>query len=189
MVVRSLSRGMVASWLRRTVPGRVLPLVLSIRRLRTIAFRFISELDIRYRRSPIVVNGEPGLRRGPRAGDRLPDAPVVRDGRATWLHAEITGPYFHLLLCGPTASWDRAQLEGIAERYADLVVVIRLTRERVPGVLRDAAGAVLHQLGVSKAAQFLIRPDGHVGFRCGGTDLSGVVEYLRRWLIDPPMCV
>ena len=44
------------------------------------------QLGIGYRRSPAVEEGRPALRRGPRAGDRLPDARVVRDGSpAGWV--------------------------------------------------------------------------------------------------------
>ena len=35
----------------------------------------------RYRSSPAVQEGRPGLRRGPRAGDRLPDVRIARDGQ------------------------------------------------------------------------------------------------------------
>ena len=31
-------------------------------------------------------------------------------------------------------------------------------------------------------AQYLIRPDGHIGYRCGGTDLDGLQHYLAHWL-------
>jgi hypothetical protein len=27
----------------------------------------------------------------------------------------------------------------------------------------------------------LVRPDGHIGYLCGGTDLGGVERYLARW--------
>ena len=41
---------------------------------------FVSELNIRYRRSPLVLEGKPKLRAGPKAGDRLPDARVEPSG-------------------------------------------------------------------------------------------------------------
>ena len=28
----------------------------------------------------------------------------------------------------------------------------------------------------------LVRPDGHIGYRSGGTDLRGLEHYLARWL-------
>jgi hypothetical protein len=37
---------------------------------------------------------------------------------------------------------------------------------------------------VKGTAQYLIRPDGHIGYRCGGTDLNGLQRYLTRWFPD-----
>jgi hypothetical protein len=33
--------------------------------------------------------------------------------------------------------------------------------------------------------QYLVRPDGHVGYRAGGTDITGLARYLSRWLPGP----
>jgi hypothetical protein len=60
--------------------------------------------------------------------------------------------------------------------------VHRLTRHATPGALHDLNGDTLDRLGVDDAAQFLVRPDGHVGYRTAGTDLCGVERYLARWL-------
>jgi len=32
------------------------------------------------------------------------------------------------------------------------------------------------------AAQLLVRPDGHIGYRAGGTGVAGLHRYLKRWL-------
>src|ERR687897_3055749 len=68
----------------RLVP-RLVPLVLRFRTGRGYGFRTVAQLAIRYRRSPLSVEGPSPPRRGPRAGDRLPDAPVRRDGEADTL--------------------------------------------------------------------------------------------------------
>jgi hypothetical protein len=52
----------------------VLPLGLGFDRAVASGFRTLAQLNIGYRHSPAVQEGRPGLRRGPRAGDRLPDA-------------------------------------------------------------------------------------------------------------------
>jgi hypothetical protein len=51
-------------------------------------------------------------------------------------------------------------------------------------VLRDPRGRARLRLGVGggHAAHFLVRPDGHIGYRAQGTDLTGLGDYLRRWL-------
>jgi 2-polyprenyl-6-methoxyphenol hydroxylase-like FAD-dependent oxidoreductase len=168
--------------LLRTWAPRMAPLVLRLPTLRARGFRAIAQLDVGYRHSPIVQEGTPGLRRGPHAGDRLPDAQVTRDGQVCWLGDALGAPGFHLLLCGLTGAWDAARLDALRERYASLVAVHHLARHAASGALHDPDGAALTRLGVTQAAQYLVRPDGHIAFRSGGTDLDGVTGYLARWL-------
>jgi hypothetical protein len=33
-----------------------------------------------------------------------------------------------------------------------------------------------------EAAQYLVRPDGHIGYRSRGTDTLGAERYFARWL-------
>ncbi len=181
LFTRGVSAGRLAGWFRREIVARLLPRVLQSRRLRAYAFHFISELGVRYRASPAVTEGRPRLRLGPKPGDRLPDARVARDGVATYLHQEVVGPRLCLLLCGDPHSWDRVRAAQLASRYAELLGVEYLTRTSVPGLLVDQHDEALRRLGVGEAGQYLVRPDGHIGFRCGGRDLGAVATYLARW--------
>lgn len=182
---RAMSASPLVAWVRRTVVPRVLPRILGSKPLRAFAFRFISELGIHYRGSPAVTEGAPRLRAGPKAGDRLPDAPLVRDGRRTYLQQELAGPHLQLLLCGPPEIWDRSRVADLTGRYAGLFMVHHLTRIEAPGAIIDSRGEALARLGVggvADAAQYLVRPDCHIGFRCAGRDLQGVGRYLASIL-------
>jgi hypothetical protein len=66
--------------LRTELVPRVLPLGLGFDRAVASGFRTLARLNIGYRHSPAVQEGRPGLRRGPRAGDRFPRCPR-RPGR------------------------------------------------------------------------------------------------------------
>jgi hypothetical protein len=186
LVTRVMSPGRVGSWVRREVVARLLPRVLSSRRLRASAFHFVSELGIHYRGSPLASEGAPRLDYGPVAGDRLPDARITRDGRETSLQRELAGPGLHLLLCGPIAAWDRNRLDQLAARWRAPVVTEHLAPHASRDVLVDTHGEALRRLGVSGSAQYLIRPDGYVGFRCAGTDPTDMDAYLRRWFAPAP---
>jgi hypothetical protein len=181
---RSMSSSAAAAWVRRVVVARLLPRVMRAERIRAVAFRFVSELGIQYRASIAVIEGTPRLGNGPRAGNRLPDATVTLDGQSTTLQRELGGPHFHLLLCGSTDGWQSraAELTDIAERHGDVLRVHRLTRSAAPGVMTDESGDALSRLGAREAAQYLIRPDGYVAYRCAGTTLGGAETYLARWL-------
>jgi hypothetical protein len=104
----------------------------------------------------------------------------VRDrGEARTLHGAVSAPGFHLLLCGPVAAWPAAGAE-FEDRWRGLVTVHRVTRDDFPGALHDHSGEVWHRLGLhdTSVVHYLVRPDGHIGYRSGGTDLSGVHAYL-----------
>ena len=55
-----------------------------------------------------------------------------------------------------------------------------------PGALHDQDRQVFTRLGVESTAQYLVRPDGHIGYRCGGDDLAGLQRYLAHWLPNAP---
>jgi hypothetical protein len=67
-----------------------------------------------------------------------------------------------------------------------MLTVHHLTREATPGVLQDLDGQTFTRLGVTDAAQYLIRPDSHIGYRSSGTDLDGLRNHLTRWLPNTP---
>jgi 2-polyprenyl-6-methoxyphenol hydroxylase-like FAD-dependent oxidoreductase len=173
---RVMSGSAVAAWFRRTIVARVLPLVFRSARLRGWAFRFVSELAISYRGSSSVVEGRPRLQAGPRAGDRLPDADITRAGQRTHLQEALSPTTFTLLLCGRLENWESSAITNLADKYAGLLEVRLLGRGGGLDVLVDGADA-LARLGLfaaADAAQYLVRPDGYIAFRCAGSDLRAV---------------
>jgi 2-polyprenyl-6-methoxyphenol hydroxylase-like FAD-dependent oxidoreductase len=178
---RVISGGKLAGWIRRVAMPRVLPCAIGSAWLRAAAFRFVSELGIRYRHSPAVVEGAPRLRGGPRPGDRLPDMGLTINGSAFWLQETIAGPRLALLLCGDPAQWDAGRLDTLRKRFSDTLAMHYLARHPAPGVLLDEDGAAMARLGVKDAAQYLIRPDGYVGFRCAGREFDALEAYLNGW--------
>jgi 2-polyprenyl-6-methoxyphenol hydroxylase-like FAD-dependent oxidoreductase len=167
----------------RLAPALV-PLAARAGLARAYGFRTVAQLRIRYRRSPLSATGPGAPRRGPRPGDRMPDADLTRDGQPTTLHTAFAGRRWQLLLCGPVHSWPTAEVAGVREGHRGLVTVHQLCSDPVPGALHDPAGRMLRRLGVTgrDTAQYLLRPDGHIGYRAGGTSLAGLTGYLRRWL-------
>jgi 2-polyprenyl-6-methoxyphenol hydroxylase-like FAD-dependent oxidoreductase len=169
---------------RTHVAPRLLPLALRFRPGRAAAFRTMSQLGIRYRRSPAVQPPGRPTRRRSRPGDRLPDAAVrTEDGQASSLHAELTAPAFHLLLCGPPDGWDPLALSDLTNRLGPLFAVHHVDRQPGAGVLTDRSGLAFARLGVRESAAILVRPDGHVACRSESPALGEVRQYLARWLL------
>ena len=160
--------------------------------LRSRLFRTVSQLDTQYRGSAVVDTGTTRLpaflTAGPKAGDRLPDALVVDHGRDRRLHDILSAPGFHLLLCGPGWPADtQLQLHNTLGRLSPWLSVQRLNAgSRLaasnPNEIQDIHGHAFERLGLSarRPALLVVRPDGHIGFRSQGTDLTGAVEYLQR---------
>jgi hypothetical protein len=127
-----------------------------------MGFRFVSQLAIAYPESPIV--GEaPGLRVGPKPGERMPDFKLA-DG--AMLHEKLRGPKFHLLLVARDSGREALPAPAVPE---DLVETHRLEPIAALG----------------QRALYLVRPDGHVAYRAPSLDADAVAEALRTSLIIP----
>ena len=79
-----------------------------------------------------------------------------------------------------------AQVSG---RYGALVhpVVVRLPGAQPPLGQLDERGAAHERYGADAGAIYLIRPDGHIGFRGAATDIEPLRAALRaRFLVAKP---
>jgi hypothetical protein len=177
----------VVRYARTRLAPAVIPLALKPRTARAYAFRTVAQLDIRYRHSRLSLDGPNPPRNGPRAGDRLPDASIAHHGQPSSLHRALAAAGWHLLLCGPPDAWPAQTMTQVRERCPRLVTVHHLTRQHTPGALHDPDGQALRRLGLTaqQAAQYLVRPDGHVGYRTSGTDETELARYLGSWLPRP----
>jgi hypothetical protein len=82
-------------WAARTRPvPAVLPLALRVDRGVAYGSRTVAQLNVGYRHGPAVQEGRPAPRRGPKAGDRLPDARIARNGQERWLGEALAAPAF-----------------------------------------------------------------------------------------------
>ena len=180
---RVMSGRPLATWTRRVVVPHVVPHFFESRWLRRAAFSFVSELGIRYRKSPAVAEGEPRLRKGPRPGDRLPDAEVLVNGRFTYLQQALAGPHLALLLCGDSRQWNSRELDRLRERYGRVMATHCLTSRGSDGPLVDEKGHAFARLGVQHTAQYLVRPDGYIAFRSAGRTFEQLDRYLADWYV------
>ena len=148
------SAGRLPTLLRGLAPlaAPVVPAVMNRRRLVAAGYRWLSQLDVSYRGSPLSAAGTLRPRHRPRAGDRLPDMTVTCGGRRVRLHELLARPGIHVLL----------------ERDAEppgplgaLVTVHRLTS--VPGRGLTA-----------------VRPDGYIGLRCPRAEVAQLLAWLAR---------
>lgn len=147
----------------------------------------VAELDINYRRSPIVAEHLGGFHLpfagvGPRAGDRAPDAGPLRlpDGTTGRLFDALRGTQ-HVALLFPGRGDGLDALAEIAAPYADVLRVFRIAENGGRDAeLRDAEGAVRQRYAGDAACLYVIRPDGYVGFRSVPPDAGALHGWLAR---------
>jgi len=185
--------------LRNFLLPRILPRVMRNRSRRARAFRFVSQLGIKYPDSPIVNEESRGadrpFRGGPAAGYRAPDGPLrlAGGGREVSLFSRLRGTSHHLLLFGSrdpvSDGWSEtfyAELRNLIAEYEGLLDPhLILAREPARAgtetpVYVDELGLVRERYGLKGAGCYLIRPDGYVAFRAPGPDLRSVRAYLQR---------
>jgi hypothetical protein len=181
-------RNMLAPWF--------LPWLLKDRGRRAKLFRFISQLGIRYRNSPIV--GSASSYQGPvRGGDRAPDGPLQGiDGTTTSLHVLCRGPTHHLILFSGrgTTAVDETVLQGAAASFLEansswvkMHKILTTTTTPAPAVswgssdYVDAEGQLHTRYGFTESGFVLVRPDGHVAYI---GPLSTINE-LQVWVETP----
>jgi hypothetical protein len=137
-------------------------------------------LDVAYPDSPIVSESHTRwLSRGPRAGDRAPDA----DGLLCAGHNE------RQRLFTIWSGDDRHQLllfanDALRIPDSSLYSITRIVREGVPadGVAVDTEGHGYEAYSVNEPrSYFLVRPDGVIAFRGGEPDATVLLEYLSKW--------
>jgi 2-polyprenyl-6-methoxyphenol hydroxylase-like FAD-dependent oxidoreductase len=139
--------GPAASFLRGILAPLAAPVMPTVlRRGRAVARvgRVLSQLDTGYPDGALAVDDGPPWPRGPRAGERVPDAMVTCGGRRLSLHRLLGCPGVHVLL-------PRDSHEPDLRLRAPFGHVHRLTDTPGSGVL-------------------VVRPDGHVGYRSATVD-------------------
>jgi 2-polyprenyl-6-methoxyphenol hydroxylase-like FAD-dependent oxidoreductase len=151
---------------RGPVAGSLAPLVLpvALRRPRLLApfMRLLTGLRWQYRQSSLSHEGKPSTDIGPHPGERMPDRLLEQDGHQVWLHDAMARPAMHLLLYGDASDWPTADA---LRMHTPALQTLRITGRGV--------------------GQVLVRPDGYVAYRAGGTDLTDVLELVSSWL--PPV--
>lgn len=172
---------------------RLLPLVLKkvfrYNQLRSWIFRRVSQIAIRYARSPISVSARgsnhfPG--RAPKPGDRVPFTRVYSPDHDCLLsvYELLRNPYFTLLIFKSTFSTDRAEQlqqeleEALKQPIPDLVTTTIIYPH-------EKNNAAYEMFGINEDAFYLVRPDNYIAFRSQPANVNSLLEYLHETLQIP----
>jgi 2-polyprenyl-6-methoxyphenol hydroxylase-like FAD-dependent oxidoreductase/heme-degrading monooxygenase HmoA len=163
--------------------------------------QFLQEMSMLLSYSDSALVGESvstpdALRDGPRPGDRAPDVSgLYRRGVGHSLRLfDLTRGTKHTLLVYADATADESSLATVEKLSGDVreltggeidVYLVCSPDARVPWMLdppvvRDNGGQFRATYGVAGMALYLLRPDGHVGFRALPIDADALRANLRR---------
>jgi hypothetical protein len=154
-----------------------------------------AELDFTYDKSPIVAEfgsqqpAPSATAIGCRAGDA---SDLVGPNGVSRLHQLIAVPEHTLLfLLGVGALSATAEaltlLDAVTSRYPGCLrgyaVTPTASAPDVPSLVWDKRGHLHERLGGDGPAFCLIRPDGHLGFRCAPSSLEALTNYFKRLFV------
>jgi hypothetical protein len=172
-------------YVRNTLIPWVLPWVMSNKTAVENRFRFVSQLGIRYRESPIVgpVSTWKGALRG---GDRAPDGELKGAGGQRWILGVCKGVGFHLLLFSgmADAAVSDGRLEEIGSDFRkdgnESVKFHKILSTPFAGSNGnvDEEGKVHELYGFKEPGYVLVRPDGHISF----LGLLNTMDELKIWV-------
>lgn len=191
------------NFLVRGARDSVLKMIAKQPRVAARLLRRMSQLDVNYRNSAIVGSGtalfSPLGTEGPKPGDRMPDALLkemnsgeslrlqdfLRDPRHQ-LFIQLSSDLDHQEIVAAFALADRVPSE-FAEHVRTIVIIadglpdaLRQLSEFDVNILHDDDGGFCHRYG--PAGLWLMRPDGHLGYRAPISDSDQLLHYLRELL-------
>jgi 2-polyprenyl-6-methoxyphenol hydroxylase-like FAD-dependent oxidoreductase len=141
--------------------------------------RSVSMLDVGYPQSPAVFETHLSWSaRGPRAGERAPDASGLLDQTGEHRLFELwAGDARHQLLVFLDEPAE------VAFPASPLYRLLKIVRAGVPGdgVVVDAHGEAHEAYEARAGACYLVRPDGIIAYRSGDADPAALREYLAKW--------
>ncbi|MBE9110050.1 FAD-dependent monooxygenase [Nodosilinea sp. LEGE 07298] len=154
----------------------------------------LSELTVNYRDSPIVQEGV-GTFTQLKVGDRAPDVVLQQDNHPICLVQVLSPWQFTLLLFAAetAAPQDMTRLVQLAQdaaaQHPGLVTgqviqpaIARADPPHQPPILLDVEGDAHRRYGAQQPCLYLIRPDGHIGYRSQSLALEPLKTYLHHVL-------
>ena len=165
----AVSDSRFAGLLRTKILARIAAFAMSNERIQRIAFRVVSQIGIRYRKSSLSESLEALPDGAPRGGDRFPwlRLKFQTNGIVEDMFLKVDDTQFNLIVFGqpspPEGALDLGDLLRIHVIPADPVNDVELARMQIP-----------------QPSFYLVRPDGHVGLCGARLDAAAVKRYLAE---------
>lgn len=170
-------------FIRNYIIPFIMPWAMMIPGRRALAYRFVSELGIRYRKSPVV--GHATIWKGAlKGGDRVADGRLLKGTAEITVHS-LLGPRGHTLLLFSGIDNRASDVEDLenAERIflkddeRSIPVFRIMTTTSNETDIMDLEGRVHKIFGFTDAGLVLVRPDSHIEFIGPLTALNELIAW------------
>lgn len=167
-----VSNHWLAGIFRTRILTKIAAFAMTLERVKQLAFRTISQTGIHYRQSALsqtIAGHSPNAQK---AGDRFPwlQLKFETEGLVEDIFQKMDDLHFHLIVIGQQAPEEIHTLD-------DWVIT-----HVIP---EDAHNTqALARVGITGAAFYLVRPDGHIGLAGDFFTMSAVEEYFSSRLMD-----
>jgi 2-polyprenyl-6-methoxyphenol hydroxylase-like FAD-dependent oxidoreductase len=170
---------LVVFWRVHFIP-RAVAFIPREKHIARFAFRLISQIGIRYRKSSLSRDASHGSfpANAPRPGDRLPFVVFQEGNISTNIHEKVKTPAFHLLLFSgnsPDTDRKRQAVHDVIHQYDGMVQA-----ETIP--LTPATKHLYTAFGIQDEGYYLVRPDMYVACRSTQIDAGYLKSYFMRIL-------
>lgn len=161
-----VSNHWLAGVFRTRILAKVAAFAMTFERVQQLAFRTVSQTGIHYRQSALSLMLIPPRAYAPCAGDRFPwlQLKFQTNGQVEDIFQKMDDLHFHLIVIGQQAPED---IHALGEGCITHVIP------------EDAHNReALARVGITGAAFYLVRPDGHIGLAGGQLAMPMVEAYL-----------
>lgn len=166
-----VSNHWLAGIFRTRILTKIAAFAMTLERVKQLAFRTISQTGIHYRQSALSQTLAGHSPNAPKAGDRFPwlQLKFQTEGLVEDIFQKMDDLHFHLIVVGQPAPEAMHKLDDWVVTHA------------IPENAHNTQA--LARVGITGAAFYLVRPDGHIGLAGDFFTMSEVEGYFSsRWM-------
>lgn len=151
----------------------------------------LTQIDIRYKKSPIINYSQKPNTGSPQQGER---APNVKINNSKNLYDYLSNSLHYIMIFAgnnPTKE-DLNNIKKlqdfIGDKFSDLIKILVITPkplESIKNIILDPTSSLSNSYKVNCFCTYIIRPDNYIAYFSKGSDASSIGDFLKNYLLIP----
>lgn len=145
----------------------------------------ISQVSIRYTKSPIIDNTIFTSEKSPLPGERAPDV-ILSDKRHFYAYMRDTFHHIFIFAGSEDIAKSQALMQELEQFHPDLIkthLVSKQPQMTINNAIIDANDALHQRYHIDKPTVIIIRPDNYIAYRCETLSMPDIQRFLEKYLI------